>query len=63
VRRCGEHPLPVFCLGILLSFAAEVVIGALDGTVLAQVLVSLSGIAILAATAYIARWYKGAISA
>lgn len=60
VLRCGEHPLPVFCLGILLSFTAHVVIGAWDGALLAQALASLAGIAILVASAYITRWYKAA---
>ncbi len=58
VLRCGEHPLPVFCLGILLSFTGHVIVGAWDGTVLAQAIVSAAGIAILVASAYIARWYK-----
>ena len=58
VRRCGEHSLLVFCIGTFLSFSAHVLLDAAGRTLAAQAAVSIAGIGLLIAVAYIAGWYK-----
>jgi hypothetical protein len=58
VRRCGEHSLLVFCIGTFLSFSALVVLDAVGGSLAAQFVVTLVGIAIQIGAAYVAGWYK-----
>ena len=55
---CGQRSLPVFCFGVLLSFAAHWMLVQIAGGVVAQVLVSFSGIAVLVGIAWIATWYR-----
>jgi len=50
---CGEHSLPIFCLGVLLSFSAHWILTQYGGTVWAQVAVSAAGIAIMIAASWI----------
>jgi hypothetical protein len=58
VRRCGEHSLQVFCLGTFLSFTAHLVTEYYQQAVWSQILVSVSGILIMVAFAYMAHWYR-----
>jgi len=58
VRRCGEHSLQVFCLGTFLSFTAHLVTEYYQQAVWSQILVSVLGILIMVAFAYMAHWYK-----
>ena len=58
IRRCGEHSLQIFCLGTFLSLSAEIILADYEDSIVAQVIVSLSGIAVMCAAAYAARWYK-----
>jgi hypothetical protein len=46
---CGQRSLPVFCAGILLSLAAHMVLVMVRGNLAMQVVVSLTGIALLLA--------------
>jgi hypothetical protein len=55
---CGQHSLEIFCLGVFLSFAAHFVIITFGGGVAMQVLVSVLGVAIMIATAWMISWYK-----
>lgn len=55
---CGQRSLPVFCFGVLLSFAAHWMLVQIAGGVVAQVIVGLSGIAMLVGIAWIATWYR-----
>ena len=55
---CGQHSLPIFCLGIFLSFAGHFIITEKAGGPLMQVLVSLSGLGIMTVTAFLLRWYQ-----
>ena len=57
--RCGQHSLEIFCLGVFLAFAAQFVIGEASGGPLLQTAVSVLGIIIMVATAYLISWYKG----
>jgi hypothetical protein len=55
---CGQHSLPIFCLGVLLSFAAHWILVQIAGGVLAQVLVSCAGIVLLVAAAWLMGRYQ-----
>jgi len=55
---CGQHSLPIFCLGIFLSFAGHFIITERAGGHLIQVLVSLSGLGIMTVTAFLLQWYQ-----
>jgi hypothetical protein len=50
---CGEHSLPIFCLGVFLSFSAHWVITQYSDAVSAQIAVSAAGIGIMVAAAWI----------
>jgi hypothetical protein len=58
LRRCGEHSLQIFCLGIFLALSAQVVVGQNEDSIVSQVGVSIAGLVIMSAAAYGAAWYK-----
>lgn len=60
---CGRHSLYIFCAGIFLSFTGHFLLVEISGSVLAQILVSLAGLAILCAMAYGLDWYRRAENA
>ena len=53
----GQHSLPVFCAGILLSFLGRLVLEAQDGWAM-QAAVNLGGFALLVAVGEVAAWYR-----
>jgi hypothetical protein len=55
---CGQHSLGIFCLGVFLSFAGHFVFTEVSNTVLANVVVSIAGIAIMVAAAVMISWYR-----
>jgi hypothetical protein len=55
---CGEHSLEIFCLGVFLAFAGHFAMVEISGRVYMQVLVSILGIAIMIAAAWLLSWYK-----
>jgi hypothetical protein len=55
---CGEQALPVFCAGVLLSLAGHFVLVTGSGSPAEQILVSLSGIAIMTLVAGYVAWSK-----
>ena len=55
---CGQHSLYVFCLGIALSFVAFFVLVQSGGSLPMQLLVSVGGLAIMSAQAYLMGWHK-----
>lgn len=55
---CGQQSLAVFCLGVFLSFAGHFALLLSWGSLLAQILVSVSGIAIMTLAAYYISWSK-----
>ena len=57
--RCGQHSLEVFCLGVFLAFAGQFIIAESSGGPMLQTAVSMLGIFIMIATAYLISWYKG----
>lgn len=54
---CGQHSLEVFCAGIFLSFAGHFILTEISGKVWMQILVSVAGIAIMCAIAWLMTWY------
>lgn len=56
---CGQHSLEVFCLGVFLAFAGQFVIAESSGGPLLQTAISVLGIILMVATAYLVSWYKG----
>jgi len=57
--RCGQHSLEIFCLGVFLAFAGQFIIAEASGGPLLQTFVSVLGLIIMTATAYLISWYKG----
>jgi hypothetical protein len=55
---CGQQSLAVFCLGVFLSFAGHFALLLSWGSLLAQILVSISGVAIMTLAAYYISWSK-----
>ncbi len=55
---CGQQSLTVFCLGVFLSFAGHFALLLSWGSLLAQILVSVSGVAIMTLAAYYISWSK-----
>jgi hypothetical protein len=56
--RCGQHSLEIFCLGVFLAFAGQFIVAESSGGPLVQLGISLLGILIMIATAYLISWYK-----
>jgi hypothetical protein len=49
--QCGEYSLVIYCISVLLSFAAHAVLNLGSNDLLSQTLVSIAGLAVMAATA------------
>ena len=49
--RCGQNSLPIYCLGVLLTFASHMVLLDISGGLAMQIALSLAGIAAMIATA------------
>lgn len=58
LRRCGEASLLIFCIGTFLALSGQVVVSHYEDSILSQIVVSVAGIAIMCAAAYIAAWFK-----
>jgi len=55
---CGQQSLAVFCVGVFLSFIGHFTLMLSSGSLLAQILVSSAGIAIMTTVAYYISWSK-----
>jgi hypothetical protein len=55
---CGQHSLEIFCLGVFLAFAGHFAKVELSGGYGMQFVVSLLGIVIMIAIAWLLSWYK-----
>jgi hypothetical protein len=55
---CGQQSLPVFCVGVFLSFAGHFVLMTGSGSLMEQICVSASGIAIMTLVACYISWSK-----
>ncbi len=49
--QCGEHSLVIYCLGVLLAFAAHAVLTLVSNTLPAQIIVSVAGIVAMSVVA------------
>jgi hypothetical protein len=58
IRRCGEHSLPIFCLGTFLAVTSQIIVARYEDSIVSQLLVSLAGLAIMSLFAYAASWLK-----
>jgi len=58
IRRCGEHSLPIFCLGTFLAVTAEIIVARYEESIVSQLLVSLAGLILMSLFAYAASWSK-----
>lgn len=57
---CGQHSLEIFCLGVFLAFAAHFAKVEISPGIPAQIFVSVLGILIMVAAAWLLSWYKAA---
>jgi hypothetical protein len=55
---CGQHSLEVFCLGVFLAFAGQFVLAQMSGGAGMHFVISISGIVIMSAAAWVFSWYK-----
>ena len=60
---CGQHSLPIFVFGTFLSFAAHIILVEISNTVAVQILVSVVGITLLVAAAWVMTWYRRRVEA
>jgi hypothetical protein len=56
--KCGQHSLPVFCLGIVLSFCAHAAIELSLNSFWVQIAVGATGVSLMTAVAYCRSWSK-----
>jgi hypothetical protein len=56
--KCGEQSLAVFCVGVFLAFIGHFTLIISSGSVMMQILVSATGIAIMTLVAYYISWSK-----
>ena len=56
--RCGEEWLPVFCVGVFLSFAGHFILITSHNSLALQILVSVAGLAIMTMVAYYISWSR-----
>ena len=55
---CGQHSLEIFCLGIFLSFLGHFVTSEVSRSVGMQILISVLGILVMIAVAWLITWYN-----
>ena len=55
---CGQHSLEIFCLGVFLAFAGHIVLAEVPGGAGLHAVVSVCGIIIMSAAAWLFSWYK-----
>lgn len=58
IIKCGEQSLAVFCVGVFLSFVGRFVLSTGSGSLLAQIVVSATGVAMMTLVAYYISWSK-----
>jgi hypothetical protein len=58
---CGQHSLEIFCLGVFLAFAGHFVLAEVSGGAGMHFVISVSGIIVMSAAAWLFSWYKGVV--
>jgi hypothetical protein len=56
--RCGENSLEIYCLGVMLSLAAHILLSHFSGGIAAQIVVSTAGVMMLVAFATLSTWIR-----
>jgi hypothetical protein len=56
---CGQHSLEIFCVGVFLAFAGHFAIVELGGGAWIHFVISVAGIVVMVAAAWLLAWYKG----
>jgi hypothetical protein len=56
--KCGQQSLAVFCVGVFLSFVGHFALMLSSGSLLAQIVISVTGIALMTLVAYYITWSK-----
>ena len=56
IIRCGENSLSMYCLGVLLSFIAHVILVEYFATFAMQLAVTIAGIAVMIVAATLTTW-------
>jgi hypothetical protein len=56
--KCGQQSLAVFCVGVFLSFVSHLILMTSSDSLMAQIFVSVAGIAIMTLVAYYISWSK-----
>ena len=55
---CGQQSLAVFCVGVFLSFAGHLALITGSGSLMAQIFVSVTGLALMTLVAYYISWSR-----
>ncbi len=55
---CGQHSLEIFCIGVFLAFAGQFILAELSGGAGMHFIISVCGILIMSAAAWVFSWYK-----
>ena len=55
---CGQRSLDVFCVGLFLSFVGHFLLETISNSLIAQIIVSISGIGLMTGVAYYRLWSK-----
>ncbi|RTL52534.1 MAG: OpgC domain-containing protein [Bradyrhizobiaceae bacterium] len=58
VILCGQHSLEIFCLGVFLAFAGHFILAEVSGGAWMHFTISITGIIIMSAAAWVLSWYK-----
>jgi hypothetical protein len=58
---CGQNSLEIFCIGVFLAFAGHFILAETSGGAWLHLLISVAGIAIMSAAAWMLSWYKAAV--
>jgi hypothetical protein len=56
---CGQHSLEIFCVGVFLAFAGHFAIVEMGGAAWIHFVISVAGIVLMFAAAWLLAWYKG----
>jgi hypothetical protein len=59
---CGQHSLEIFCIGVFLAFAGHFILAEVSGSAAMHFIISVSGIVMMSAAAWLFSWYKRVVS-
>jgi hypothetical protein len=58
---CGQNSLEIFCIGVFLAFAGHFILAETSGGAWLHLAISVAGIVIMTAVAWLLSWYKGVV--